>query len=481
MKPTTLLAVGPKASRLESLFDLSCNHPGGHPKVAAGVDEEGNFISGQASAYPPLACAFFVIALCTEANVTAKEVINSPAALPFVVAVARETVVNELAASAFITSMQCGSCDEEPEPNKVEPPLPDGDGDAGEVRNLEQQTVPNHVAWKAAPEAMPAEWEETGDVVGEAYHAARRAELAYISRRRTEPEDPELLAGRALPEPVRMPEEPEKPRWVAASRPKGAPQGRIHISMLYLPGVWDDIEKWIKKLSPMCLTTKLAVRQYGQDQMPAWARGIIWDTSNPEDCVPMVPYSEADPPVQEVNGTFFHDWGELLDHPDEDMVAQVTKTGVEGRSQCEMTTVLVGHHGGLRHNPEPVVEIVGHDSHEDRKWSTTGSWHPQTVPFRLVPKNVVSQHKWKMVDGVLTKVVKWRVTTDDSWAPPGLTSRNDGMDKDEWPDTDLPHVRNLAEAVAIVKSIAKRMGIRAREAAYERIALWALDLSDAYR
>ena len=55
------------------------------------------------------------------------------------------------------------------------------------------------------------------------------------------------------------------------------------------------------------------------------------------------------------------------------------------------------------------------------------------------------------------------------------------MDKDEWPDTDLPHVRNLAEAVAIVKSIAKRMGIRAREAAYERIALWALDLSDAYR
>ena len=481
MKPTTLLAVGPKAHRLESLFDLACNHPDGHPKVAAGVDEEGNFISGQASAYPPLACAFFVIALCTEANVTAKEVINSPAALPFVVAVARETVVNGLAASAFIASMQCEQCDEEPEPAKAEPPLAGGGEDTDVMPGQEQQAAPNHVAWRAAPEAMPAEWEEAEDVLGEAYHAARRAELAYISRRRTEPEDPELLASRALPEPVRMPEEPEKPRWVAASRPKGAPQGRIHISMLYLPGVWDDIEKWIKKLSPMCLTTKLAVRQYGQDKMPEWARGIIWDTSNPEDCVPMVPYSAADPPVQEVNGTFFHDWGELLDHPDKDMVAQVTKTGVEGRSQCELTTVLVGHHGGLRHNPEHVVKIVDHDSHEDRKWSTTGSWHPQTVPFRLVPKNVVSQHKWKMVDGVLTKVVKWRVTTDDSWAPPGLTSRNDGMDKDEWPDTDLPHVRNLAEAVAIVKSIAKRMGIRAREAAYERIALWALDLSDAYR
>ena len=85
------------------------------------------------------------------------------------------------------------------------------------------------------------------------------------------------------------------------------------------------------------------------------------------------------------------------------------------------------------------------------------------------------------MDGKLEKVVKWRVTTDDSYEPPGLTSRNAGMDKGAWVGGDLPHVRDLAEAVAIVKSIAKGMGLRAREIEYEKIALWALDLSDAYR
>ena len=82
---------------------------------------------------------------------------------------------------------------------------------------------------------------------------------------------------------------------------------------------------------------------------------------------------------------------------------------------------------------------------------------------------------------MLTKVVKWRVTTDDSYAPPGLTARNAGMDKDEWEDISLPHVRDLAEAVAIVKSTAKGMGIHVSAIEYERITLWALDLSDAYR
>ena len=46
---------------------------------------------------------------------------------------------------------------------------------------------------------------------------------------------------------------------------------------------------------------------------------------------------------------------------------------------------------------------------------------------------------------------------------------------------DLPAPQTLAQAVAIARSVAQAMGIRASASVYERIALWALDLSDAYR
>jgi hypothetical protein len=55
------------------------------------------------------------------------------------------------------------------------------------------------------------------------------------------------------------------------------------------------------------------------------------------------------------------------------------------------------------------------------------------------------------------------------------------MPRGEWADMSLPTPQMLGEAVAIVRSRAQAMGIRASARVFEQIALWALDLSDAYR
>ena len=106
----------------------------------------------------------------------------------------------------------------------------------------------------------------------------------------------------------------------------------------------------------------------------------------------------SDPPVQDAVGSFFAAWSKFLDCTDEDMISQVHATGVDGRTQCARCTVVEGHHGGLRQNPQPVMESIEDDSAPERGWITQGRTHPFTVPVRLVPKNVVSQHKWRMHD-----------------------------------------------------------------------------------
>ena len=74
--------------------------------------------------------------------------------------------------------------------------------------------------------------------------------------------------------------------------------------------------------------------------MAPFARALVdadgvWDTRNPDDCVPLQPYGEeTESPPPTVNHDFFTEWGRMLDWSDKDMLNQVTTTGVEGRSKC---------------------------------------------------------------------------------------------------------------------------------------------------
>lgn len=83
-------------------------------------------------------------------------------------------------------------------------------------------------------------------------------------------------------------------------------------------------------------------------------------------------------------------------------------------------TVIHAHHAGLRENHMPASVAMEHDL--EQRWTMPGRAHFFTVPARLPPKNVVAQDKWKLVDGELVSVRKWRVTSDDSvWQRRGRT------------------------------------------------------------
>ncbi|KAL3894252.1 MAG: hypothetical protein SGPRY_013859, partial [Prymnesium sp.] len=66
-------------------------------------------------------------------------------------------------------------------------------------------------------------------------------------------------------------------------------------------------------------------------------------------------------------------------------------------------------------------------------------------------------------------------------AAPGSNSRNEMINEEGLGYVGLPAVTKLAEAVAIVKATAESTGVPLPGRGAERVALWALDLTNAYR
>ena len=476
-KATTLMSGGPRAQRIASFSALRCVHAT-HARVAYGTDSDGLHNSAAAAAYPMPMCFWAVETLFALAPVSAVGYADLPAVRGAHGAARALNVENVEAAAAFVDALGVGGS-------------PATEGDAGVA-------VP-HAPWRAAPASMPAHWPETADVLSGASSVARAAELPYISRRRAEPEDDETLAARPMEKPHVPPHLPARPLPEHVAWPAGAPARPIHISRLYHPGVYDDILAAIDSESKPY--EEAFARIDGGDEratiskgtthifraaecQPEWASAVKWDCSDPDDCVPLQPNSRADPPDHPLNAAFFEEWGRRLEWADLDMLMQAAVTGAESRTMMSGDTVIMGHHGGLRARPSPARASV--DSDTRNGWMTGARRHLWTVPARLVPKNVVTQHKWRAdSSGELYLKLKYRVTTDDSIEPAddegSVTSRNSAMDREAWGNVPLSTPRTTAEALAIVKSVASGMGMVASPAALERVALWAIDLSDAHR
>ena len=337
--------------------------------------------------------------------------------------------------------------------------------------------------WMSAHALIPEHWPEFEDVSGETYQAVRRAPLSFISRRRAEPEDPELLARRPMPQPTVPQRKAPCPRYTAVPWPQGCPVRPIHISQLYLPGVYNAIMRDVDRVRCACQMGERGQRAprfeptvYGPEMQPPWARQCAWDAADPTDVVPLQP--SVTPPLQGASPAFFQRWGRLLRWENQDMIRMIG-TGIEDGSDCTRATTISGHHSGLRENFEPAAASIEADT--EAGFMSEGRQDLWIVPSIMVPKNCVKQRKWKLRDGRLTRVVRWRVTTDDSMSIQGEVSRNMGMDPEDWASPGLPSPRSLAEMVAIVRSSAKAMAIDAGDFELERIALWAFDLSHAYR
>jgi hypothetical protein len=484
-KPTSLLTAGPLANRLRSFGELICTHAG-HARVASGWRSDGRANSADAAAYPVPMCLWVVDTLfgADAAGAPAHGYAARPQAVSAAAAATLQSEANRRAANDIVSQLSGEQVV--------------ADADEGERRTLDGAARERLRSgeWRAAPQLMPAYWPEREDAQGQRVELALTAELPFLSRRRCEPEDAEVLARRSLPAPHVVPVTTPKPA-AQVEWPAEAPPRPIHVSQLYHPGIYAEIKEVVRRIGgevakgrPTAMggeggtipKSETHVWKAAECQ-PEWARQCSWDCSNPHDCVPLQPYSEQDPPVQEAVAEFFLTWAAFLRHEDMDMIHQVVVTGAESRAAMARDTSLMGHHGGLRNDPAPAFERVEKDT--ARGWMTEARDDLWTVPTRGVPKNCLRQFKWRIAEGELRRKLKIRVTTDDSIRPDGnggtTDARNPTIDREGWGGAELPGPRTVAEAVAIIKAVARDMGLTLGARSLERVALWALDLSDAYR
>ena len=403
--------------------------------------------------------------------------------------------------------------------------------------------------WRSAPEELPPEWVEAERARGAGFDEKRHEALRFASRRRRESEAQTVLAVEPLPAPPTPPDERARAPRPRQTLHADTPDGIITRPMLYADAVaktdahgittWssksvDEIDTWLaeaagavkalealddaereieamskrveeaaaaaKPLLKARLETLRAkkkrlpkpkpperVVEIGQERLAHWARDRIWKVDESDRCTLEQPSTPDDAPECEVERDFFRTWAEKLGWTDHEMLYGIA-AGVDSHAECELTTVLRFHHKGLQRNFGPARESVESDASHERQWISKGAPGPQYVPMRLVARNVAEQVKWKRAtDGTLQRVVKYRVTTDDS-AEDEASSRNGALPRDEWAGPFLPEVGRLARAVAVLKAwipeeIATSMVQALIESGIdeENIVLWAIDLSDAYR
>ena len=309
---------------------------------------------------------------------------------------------------------------------------------------------------------------------------------------------------RPFPTPTPAIARSARPVPLAVGWPVGAPARPIRIQQLWeLDGsggeqTVSEMRAWVRRAGVelaasaedgSTLSAKVEDAWWSQELQPQWAREsagvpLSWDVRNPEDCVPLH-LSEGEGSLQELvrpvlNSSRFREWHEQLGEADFDMLHQVC-TGVVSRSEMPRDTAFMMHHQGLRRSFEPARASVDKDT--KRGWMTLGSALPPIIPARVVAKNCAKVVKWKtdILTAILAEVAKDRVTTDDGLAPVGTRARNQDIDRSEWRDVKLGRPQTLAEAVAIAKAKGRELGMFFSQLEAERIALWAIDLSDAYR
>ena len=372
-------------------------------------------------------------------------------------------------------------------------------------------------------------------LVSDAVETARAAPPRFASTRNKLPLDSEhllrepmpsglIIAPRAGRRPTRSRRRPPLPRrrepgedplegWRLPPREGHGvtrPSGKIHIEQLYS---WDvyarEIESWLALADAAAVAIQrrrngervdipdVPTRVVEAWQQPLWARGDVWDCSDPCDCKP-VERSHAGthfPGRRQIDRSALRAAADRLRWPDRDIVEQVCGGGVEIRSSCERITVLTFHHPGLLEHVEAAAEVVA--KHVEEEWVEEPRRHLPYVPCRLQPRDVIMQDRYRVIDGEweadgrpkVEHYLKPRVTTNSSHG--GEDSVNAGVAVDAR-RVELPLVQWLARAVAICdeagwRRVSEALDVeerRAREGGVEvrwaRALCYCVDAESAY-
>ena len=235
-------------------------------------------------------------------------------------------------------------------------------------------------------------------------------------------------------------------------------QGPVRIEELYLPGVYEDeVQSWLRLADTAAAAIRrgeappqVPTRVIGQDRMAPFARGTIWDCSDPSDCRP-VRRSTRDtvfPGERQLDRAAVRRVAGELGWNDADIIGQIGEGGVETRADVEQLTVLAFHHESLLSEVAAAEATV--TAHEQEEWVSAPTRHLPFVPCRLQPRGVVLQARSRVGDdGVLEDYMKPRITTDGSYGGPD--SVNAGV-TDVERAVGLPSAQTLGVGWAVCQS-----------------------------
>ena len=247
----------------------------------------------------------------------------------------------------------------------------------------------------------------------------------------------------------------------AAARQLRIDGGPIHITELYLDGVYDSVvTPWLERADRAAAAIKAGQRSgirvptvtIGQDQMQPWARGVVWDTRDPLNCIPVERSTRATifPGARQIDREALRRVATDLHWHDHDIVEQACGGGIEARSHCPLDTVLAFHHPGLISEAEAAAKVISADLAEG--WVAPPTRHLPYVPCRLLPRSVIMQERARLIpaeDGgepTLESYLKPRVTLDGSHG--GDAAPNAGVESHER-SIYLPAVQDHARGLAI--------------------------------
>ena len=269
-----------------------------------------------------------------------------------------------------------------------------------------------------------------------------------------------------------LPQQAQAPATPGAEEPH-RPPGPIAIEQLYSPGVY---AKKVRQFFSECDDAFIALQDrlrgserdiprvntvvIKQDEQPTWARGIVWDCSDRDNCLP-VERSDASTKfaaTMQINRANIRRMAAEVGghHEHKELVDQICNGscngGVESGSDCELITVLAFHHSGLLKEIGEAHKTIKKEF--ENQWSSRPVRDLPFVPCRLLPRDVVMQERVEIVEGTVDAhgqpavkpYMKARVTMNLSHG--GADSVNAAVPPGER-TVALPRVQWLAKAVAI--------------------------------
>ena len=302
---------------------------------------------------------------------------------------------------------------------------------------------------------------------------ARRARRKWASFANMEPASLDEL--RAAPIPDLLPHagattSPGPPSQPGAARRLAEFRARlgrnVAIADLWEPGEWRRFQRWMANERRGASQPSA---YFPQESLVPLARGFIWDTRDPGNCVPMEPSDEnfQFPGARQIDRRAFCRVAAEVGSRDADIVGQVGRGGVESRSGCALTSELHSHAPGAHEHPDEMAKAV--DAELENEWALGPFVLPPTVPIRALPRDVIMQERSRVLDGgAVEDFLKPRCTMNPSRGPDSV---NAGIPKPER-EVTLTSARDLGYALAVVDVPARDAG--------RSVSGYAIDMTSAY-